>query len=116
MRRKAIAPPICQVGEASGQNRAHRDGLACASFHDKLDAALPPGAKRYDRFENLTSERITEANSLNIRVMPWTVNEPRQMERLVAMAVAGIITDYPNRLRRVLVANNMPLPPSVPIP
>lgn len=64
-------------------------------------------------FEDLTSECIAEASALGIRVIPWIVNEPDQMDRLVRMGVAGIITDYPDRLRRVLVANNVPLPPRV---
>ena len=67
-------------------------------------------------FEDLTSEGMAEANSLGIRVIPWIVNQPAQMDRLVGMGVAGIITDYPNRLRKVLAANNMPLPPPVSIP
>jgi glycerophosphoryl diester phosphodiesterase len=67
-------------------------------------------------FEDLASERVAEANSLGIRVIPWVANEPDQMDRLLGMGVAGIITDYPNRLRRVLAENNIPLPPPVPIP
>jgi glycerophosphoryl diester phosphodiesterase len=66
-------------------------------------------------FADLTSERIAEAGALGIRVIPWIVNEPDQMHRLVRMGVAGIITDYPDRLRRVLAANNVPLPPRVSI-
>jgi glycerophosphoryl diester phosphodiesterase len=67
-------------------------------------------------FEDLTGQRVAEANSLGIRVIPWVVNEPEQMDRLTGMGVAGIITDYPNRLRRVLAANNRLLPPPVSIP
>src|SRR6266508_1289192 len=66
-------------------------------------------------FADLTSERIGEASALGIRVIPWIVNEPDQMDRLVRMGVAGIITDYPDRLRRFLAANNVPLPPPVSI-
>lgn len=66
-------------------------------------------------FADLTGERIAEAGALGIRVVPWIVNEPDQMHRLVRMGVAGIITDYPDRLRRVLAANNVPLPPRVSI-
>ena len=57
----------------------------------------------------------TEANALGIRVIPWIVNEPEQMHRLVRMGVAGIITDYPDRLRRILAANHVRLPPRVSI-
>jgi glycerophosphoryl diester phosphodiesterase len=67
-------------------------------------------------FEDLTSESIAQANALGIRVIPWIVNEPDQMDRLVRMGVAGIITDYPDRLRRVVAANSMPLPPRVSVP
>jgi glycerophosphoryl diester phosphodiesterase len=35
------------------------------------------------------------------------------MERLIALGVDGIITDYPNRLRAVMAAKGMPLPPQV---
>ena len=66
-------------------------------------------------FEDLTSECIAEASALGIRVIPWIVNEPDHMNRLVRMGVAGIITDYPDRLRRILAANNVPLPPRVSI-
>jgi glycerophosphoryl diester phosphodiesterase len=67
-------------------------------------------------FEDLTSERLAEASSLGIRVVPWVVNEPEQMDRLVEMGVAGIITDYPDRLRRVLAASNRLLPAAVSVP
>jgi glycerophosphoryl diester phosphodiesterase len=35
------------------------------------------------------------------------------MERLIDLGVDGIITDYPDRLRALLAAKNMPLPPQV---
>ena len=35
------------------------------------------------------------------------------MERLIALGVDGIITDYPDRLRAVMAEKNMPLPPQV---
>jgi len=66
-------------------------------------------------FADLTSESTAEANALGIRVIPWIVNEPEQMHRLVRMGVAGIITDYPDRLRRILAANHVRLPPRVSI-
>ncbi len=36
-----------------------------------------------------------------IRVIPWTVNEIKDMERLIELGVDGIITDYPNRIKGV---------------
>jgi glycerophosphoryl diester phosphodiesterase len=65
-------------------------------------------------FGNVTAEAMAEANSLGLRVIPWTVNEQPDMERMIKLGVAGIITDYPDRLRAVMAAKEMPLPPQVP--
>ena len=35
------------------------------------------------------------------------------MARLIAMGVSGIITDYPDRLRAVMVEKKLPVPPTV---
>jgi glycerophosphoryl diester phosphodiesterase len=35
-------------------------------------------------------------------VVPWTVNQPADMARLVDWGVDGLITDYPDRARAVL--------------
>jgi glycerophosphoryl diester phosphodiesterase len=32
----------------------------------------------------------------NVKVIPWTVNDLKEMKRLVQLGVAGIISDYPN--------------------
>ena len=44
---------------------------------------------------------MKEAKSLGLQVLPWTVNDPPDMERLIDWGVDGIITDYPDRLRDV---------------
>jgi len=62
----------------------------------------------------LTQALVQEAQSLGLAVVPWTVNEPADMDRLVGWGVDGIITDYPDRLRAVLQARGKPLPPPVP--
>ncbi len=62
-------------------------------------------------WRNLTPELVKEAQALGLKVLPWTVNEPADMTRLVEWRVDGIITDYPDRLRKVMAAKGMPLPP-----
>lgn len=57
------------------------------------------------RHDFVTPELLAEASSLGIRVVPWTVNELQGMRRLVAMGVAGITTDYPDRLLTLLTEN-----------
>lgn len=39
---------------------------------------------------------IQHLHDKGIRVIPWTVNDPQVMKRLVEQGVDGIITDYPN--------------------
>jgi glycerophosphoryl diester phosphodiesterase len=38
------------------------------------------------------------ATQRQMRVIPWTVNEKAEMERLMDLGVSGIITDYPDVL------------------
>ena len=40
---------------------------------------------------------IAWAREAGMEVVPWTVNEPDAMKRLVVLGVDGLITDYPNR-------------------
>jgi glycerophosphoryl diester phosphodiesterase len=54
----------------------------------------------------LTAPLIGEAQALGLRVIPWTVNHPRDMRRLISWGIDGIITDHPGRLRKVLEAAN----------
>jgi glycerophosphoryl diester phosphodiesterase len=61
-------------------------------------------------FRELTAERVREASALGLAVVPWTVNDPADMLRMIDAGVHGIITDYPDRLRRVMAERNLPLP------
>ena len=65
------------------------------------------------RFRDVAPAALAESKSLGLKVIPWTVNEPSEMARLIALGVDGIITDYPNRLRAVMEQRRMPLPPPV---
>lgn len=61
-------------------------------------------------FSNLTTGDIAHARALGLAVIPWTVNDPLEIARLIDLKVDGIITDYPDRLRKVMAAKGMPLP------
>jgi glycerophosphoryl diester phosphodiesterase len=62
---------------------------------------------------DLTEAKVKAAQALKLRVVPWTVNEETDMQRLIDWGVNGIITDYPDRLRRVMAKKQMPLPPAI---
>ena len=64
-------------------------------------------------YRNAKPDDVAAAKALGLKVIPWTVNERSDMERLIALGVDGIITDYPDRLRAVMAEKNMPLPPQV---
>jgi glycerophosphoryl diester phosphodiesterase len=61
----------------------------------------------------LTQALVEEAHQLGLQVLPWTVNDPALMERLLGWGVDGIITDHPERLRAVLQRHGVELPPPV---
>ncbi len=44
----------------------------------------------------ITDDLIKKCHEQNIKVIPWTVNDKKEIERLKAMGVDGIISDYPN--------------------
>ncbi len=62
---------------------------------------------------NAKPDDVKDAKALGLKVIPWTVNERADMERLMALGVDGIITDYPDRLRAVMAEKNLALPPQV---
>lgn len=64
-------------------------------------------------FRNLTPDQVAEAHALGLAVMPWTVNDPADMARLVDWKVDGLITDYPDRARKVMADKGIGLPPGV---
>jgi glycerophosphoryl diester phosphodiesterase len=49
-------------------------------------------------FEFLDEAQVRDAHAAGVRVVPWTVNQPEEWERLLAWGVDGITTDYPDRL------------------
>jgi glycerophosphoryl diester phosphodiesterase len=61
-------------------------------------------------WRNLTTKDLAEAHALGLKVLPWTLNEPRDMRNLIDMGVDGIITDNPDRLREVMAEKKMALP------
>jgi glycerophosphoryl diester phosphodiesterase len=46
----------------------------------------------------LDEERVRQCHAAGIRVMPWTVNDADDWNRLITWGVDGITTDYPDRL------------------
>lgn len=62
---------------------------------------------------NLSEPLLREARGLGLTVVPWTVNEPADIERLLDWGVDGLISDYPDRVRAALEKRGRALPPKV---
>ena len=59
---------------------------------------------------DLTAATLAEAHKEGLKVVVWTVNEESEMNALAESGVDGIISDYPDRLRRVLARRGVTLP------
>lgn len=118
---KKLAPGIptaCLTIETPNEDTVRRRETAPSPWLAGLDLAqyggsLPRVAKAagcgtWSMFwRNLTPSEIADAHGLGLKVLPWTVNDPVDMARLVDLGVDGIITDYPDRLRALLVARGI---------
>jgi glycerophosphoryl diester phosphodiesterase len=51
---------------------------------------------------DLTEQNLAEAHGLGLLVMPWTVDRPGDMRRLIGWGVDGLITDRPDIARAVM--------------
>jgi len=72
------------------------------------------GAAVWSPFHGDLSEALVgEAHALGLTVLPWTVNDPALIERLLDWRVDGLISDYPDRVRAAMARRGMPLPPAL---
>jgi glycerophosphoryl diester phosphodiesterase len=61
---------------------------------------------------DLTRDTIAEAHALGLQVVPWTVNDPADMRRLIDWGIDGLITDRVDLARVVFAELGISLPPS----
>ena len=64
---------------------------------------------------DLSPAAVAEAQARGLAVVPWTVNDPKEMDALIGHGVDGIITDRPDLLRRVMAARRLALPRATPV-
>ena len=53
-------------------------------------------------FKLLSSESVTDYQSKGFQIIPWTINEEKDIKQMIQWKVDGIITDYPDRLIKLL--------------
>lgn len=52
-------------------------------------------------YQLVTKQLVAQCHKLGMRVVPWTVNELADMQRLVELGVDGLISDYPDRFSQL---------------
>ena len=92
-------------------------GLHISQFDNSIPRMVKAsgGAVWSPYYGEVTRENVKEAQSLGLKVVVWTVNEPADMRRMIELGVDGIISDYPDRLRETAGEMGIPLPLATPI-
>lgn len=112
-RRDNGIPTACLTIESDRFNTLRADASGASPWHDGLKLAdhrgsLPKlvraaGCAAWSPFwRNLNATDVLDARRLGLAVIPWTVNEPSDIERMLDLNVDGLITDYPDRAREIL--------------
>lgn len=86
------APEIRTAYLTSGQ----RGDAVAKSVHALQGTIWSPN------YQDLDPLALAAARGFGLKVIPWTVNEPADIARVLAMNVDGLISDYPDRVRQAL--------------
>lgn len=103
--RRLGGPGLCTTAGPRETARA----VAAARWGRSRSGATPPYhclqvPVRYRNVEVVTKPFVELAHSKGCEVHVWTIDDPAEMERLLDLAVDGIMTDRPSVLRDVLDA------------
>ncbi len=88
--------------------RKQEPTLICGFLFDKplenavADAARVGARQIAPHHKLLTKELVDAAHRSYIQVVTWTVNDPEEMKAALATGVNGVMTDYPDRLAKVI--------------
>lgn len=53
-------------------------------------------------YQLVTPEMVAKCKQMNMKLLPWTPDEVQDLQKLVDMGVWGIITNYPDRLLKIV--------------
>ncbi len=101
---RRIAPEIATVALTEADTTLLQDGrwtagLRLSDHADSVPALVAAsGAQIWSPdSEMLTAESVRDAHDRGLRVVPWTVNKPADLEAMRQLGVDGVISDYPQR-------------------
>ncbi len=97
------------------RDAAWTGGIAWAEHASVAHMIKASGGRFWSpHFNHIDAAKVKAAQQLGVKVLPWTVNEPADMDRLIGWGVDGIVTDYPDRLRESMQRAGLVLPAPVP--
>ena len=83
--------------------------IAILTNDDPLDAlpiAREVNAKAINpSFKSLNEKNVKKIQQAGFKVFPYTINDPKNIQKMFTLGVDGIITDYPERVKNVLSSN-----------
>ncbi|MGE0355701.1 MAG: glycerophosphodiester phosphodiesterase [Burkholderiales bacterium] len=99
-----LSSPRTLKAEADGKPSPWLAGFAPESHGGTVPRAVKAAGGRIwaPNQTYLTPELLAEARALGIVVIPWTVNDPKMMAKLLDMGVDGIISDRPDLVKEEL--------------
>lgn len=95
---------------AQAAHSIHADILSPAAKHDS--SSIDPDVDGWISFT--TRDMVDKVHELGFRVKPWTVNRMTVVEQMLDLKVDGIITDYPNVVRRLIKQKGLAVAPKYP--
>jgi glycerophosphoryl diester phosphodiesterase len=106
-------PRVCLTAELRAFDTVQKDkpggspwtaGLDGSQFGGSTPALVKAaGCSTWSpHFSNVTPASLADAKAAGLAVVPWTVNDLSVAEGLIGWGVDGLITDYPDRMRKLL--------------
>jgi len=98
--RRNLGPSLCT---SMGPREVLRLRLASLGVPvGSFSAACAPVARRHYGIPSADSGMIRAAHKRGMQLHVWTIDDDREMERLIDLGVDGLMTDQPSRLKAVL--------------
>lgn len=98
--------------QASSESSPWTAGLHVSAYNGSVPRMVKAagGALWSPYYGEITPGNLQEAQALGLKVVVWTVNTESDMRRMITLGVDGIISDYPDLLRKVAAEKGMDLP------
>ncbi len=102
--------------KAATADSAWTAGLRLADFGSIAKMVHAAGGRIWAPFfGDIDATRLTEARALGLKVVVWTVNDPKDIATMLDLQVDGIISDRPDLVREEMKKRGMPLPAATPV-